>query len=90
MGPGLAIYLNKYLVNHIFGKDLKGKRLQEKPVSSNIKNVQILDYYINELLVENTNSYTLNYEKVLKGIQEKVMAIFPPLIRLWHITEEKK
>ena len=41
--PGLATYLNKYLVNHIFEKDLTGKILQEKSVHSNIKNFQILD-----------------------------------------------
>ena len=41
--PGLAAYLNKYLVNHI-----SEKILQEKPVSWNIKNVKILDEYIKE------------------------------------------
>ena len=47
--PGLATYLNKYLVNHISENDLKEKILQEKPVPSNIKNKQILDEYIKEL-----------------------------------------
>ena len=42
----LAIYLNRYLVNHISQKDLKEKILQENLVPSNIKNVQILDGYI--------------------------------------------
>ena len=63
----LAIYLNRYLVNHISQKDLKEKILQENLVPSNIKNVQILDGYIKELLVEKRKSYTPNHEKVLKG-----------------------
>lgn len=85
----LGTYLHKYLVNHISVKDLKEKILQEKPIPSNIKNVQIPDEYIKEHMEENKKSYTLNHEKGLKGKQEKVMAIFSPLTRLWHIVEEE-
>ena len=83
--PRLATDLNKNIVNHISEKDLTEKVLQEKQVPSNIKNVQILDEYIKEILIENRKSYTLNDEKVLKEAQEQVMAIFAPLTTLYHI-----
>ena len=39
---------------------------------------------------ENRKSYTLNHEKGLNRAQEKVMAIFSPLTRLYHIVEEER
>ena len=78
LASGLASYVNKHLVKHVSEKDLKEKILREKPVPSNIKNVQISDEYIQEFLVENRKSYTLNHDKVLKWIQKKFMAIFSP------------
>ena len=45
---------------------------------------------LRNFLVENKKLYTLNHEKVLKRTQEKGMAIFAPLTRLWHIMEEER
>ena len=90
LASGLASYVNKHLVKHVSEKDLKEKILREKSVPSNIKNVQISDEYIQEFLVENRKSYTLNHDKVLKWIQEKFMAIFSPWTRLWHVIEEER
>ena len=50
-------------------KDIKEKILQENPVPSNTKNVEILHEHIKELLLENRTSCSLSHEKVLNWTQ---------------------
>ena len=91
MSPVLAIYLSRYLVNHISQKDLKEKILQENLVPSNIKIVQILDGYIKELLVEKRKSYTPKHEKVLKGTRTgKDYGSFLAINQIMAYYERKK
>ena len=49
-----------------------------------------MDNCIKELLLENKRTLTLNHEKDLKGIHDKVSHVFGPLLRLWGIIEERK
>ena len=45
-----AIYLNKYLANHVNSRQIKEKILDETPAPINIKKVPVLDTHIKELL----------------------------------------
>ena len=49
-----------------------------------------LDEYIKELLSDSKKLSTLNQEKALKGIQDKVALILGPLTRLWSIMEAER
>ena len=83
-------YLNKYMHVHIPDKDIKEKILKENPVPANVKEPQVLDNYIKELLTKNKRTLTSTHEKSLKAVQEKVLYILGPLSRLWMMMEIEK
>ena len=64
-------YLNKYMHIHIPDKDIKEKILKDNPVPANVKEPQVLDNYIKELLTENKRTLASTHEKSLKAVQEK-------------------
>ena len=64
------------------------KILIKNSLSSNLFKAQKLDVYIEELLSENKRNIILQNEKTLKGKQEKVVDILPPILRFCHIMEE--
>ena len=90
LSSGLASYINKYMSIHVQEKDVREKILQNNPVPQNVKVCQRLDEYIKELLLENKRSSTLYHEKILKGIQEKIVSVLAPLTKLWSFTEEER
>ena len=75
---------------HIPDKNIKENILKDNPVPANVKEPQVLDNYIKELLTENKRTLTSTHEKSLKAWQEKVLHILGPLSRLWMIMENKK
>ena len=83
-------YLNKYMHIHIPDKDIKKKILKDNPVPANVKEHQVLDNYIKELLTENKPTLTSTHEKSLKAVQEKVLHILGTLSRHWVMMENEK
>ena len=90
LSSGLASYLNKYMSIHVSEKDIREKILQNNLVPRNVKVCQRLDEYIKELLLENKKSSTLYHEKILKGIQEKIVSVLAPLTKLRSFMEEER
>ena len=90
LSSGLPSYLNKYMSIHVSEKDIRERTLQNNPVPRNVKVYQRLDEYIKELLLENKKSSTLYHEKILKGIQEKIVSVLAPLTQLWSFMEEER
>lgn len=86
----LAAYLKKYMHLHIPEKEIREKILHENPIPSNVRQPQVLDNYIRELLVEHKRTLTSTHEKSLKAVQEKILHILGPLSRLWVIMENEK
>ena len=87
---GLAQYVQKYMNQHIPEKEIIEKFLSNYPVPNNIKSPQVLDNYIKELLNDNKKVVTINHEKVLKSLQEKITYIMGPLSTLWSIMEAER
>ena len=90
LSSGLASYLNKYMSIHVPEKDIREKILQNNPVPRNVKVCQRLDEYIKEFLLEGRKSSTLYHEKILKGIQEKIVSVLAPLTKLWSFMVEER
>ena len=57
-----AIYLNKYLANHVNSRQIKEKILDETPAPINIKKVPVLDTHIKELLQEHSKLDAPDYQ----------------------------
>ena len=68
----LAAYLKKYMHLHIPEKEIR-EILHENPIPSNVRQLQVLDNYIRELLVEQKRTQTSTHEKSLKAVQEKIV-----------------
>ena len=76
------------MATHVSEKKIKDEILMKNPVPSNLVEPQKLDaYYIEELLSENKRNMNLQNKKTLKGMQEKVVDILPPISRLYHIMK---
>ena len=71
-------------------KDIREQILQNNPVPQNVKVCQRLDEYITEILLENKRSSTLYHEKILKGVQEKIVSVLAPLVKLWSFMEKER
>ena len=78
------------MLTHVSEKDIHEKILATNPIPYNVKWIQKLDEYINQLLSNNKKLSTLNQEKALKGTQEKVASILGPLTRFWSIMEPER
>ena len=74
------------MATHISPKNIKENILSVTPVAS-IKGNQNLDGYIRKLLIGKKKNNRLNQEKVLKGIQDQVIAKLTPLSKLWSTME---
>ena len=75
-------YLNKCTHIQISDKDMKEKISKDISVPANVKEPQVLQNYIKEILTENKRILTSTHEKSLKEVQEKVLHILGTLSRL--------
>ena len=82
-------YLNKCTHIQISDKDMKEKISKDISVPANVKEPQVLQNYIKEILTENKRILTSTHEKSLKEVQEKVLHILGTLSRLWLIIENE-
>ena len=64
----MSEYLDKYMHIHIPDKYIRKKIPKYNPVHANVKEPQILDNYIKELLIENKKTLTSTYQKSLKVV----------------------
>ena len=64
--------------------------LTGNPVPSNIKEKPILDNNTKQLLLENMRRLTLNHDKAVNGIHDKVSHVFSTFLRFWDIIKEDK
>ena len=85
--PELFSYVNRYMATHRTEKKNRKKILINNPVLSNLKVFQKLNKYMQELAQK---AKTLSFEKILKGIQDKIVLALAPLIKLMGIMEDKK
>ena len=76
-------YLNKCMHIQILDKDMKENISKDNSVPANVKELQVLQNYIKEILTENKRILTSTHEKSLKEVQEKkVLHILGTLSRL--------
>ena len=75
-------YLNKCMHIQILDKDMKENISKDNSVPANVKELQVLQNYIKEILTENKWILTSTHEKSLKEVQEKVLHILGTLSRL--------
>ena len=66
----------------ISDKDMKENISKDNSVPANVKELQVLQNYIKEILTENKRILTSTHEKSLKEVQEKVLHILGTLSRL--------
>ena len=66
----------------ILDKDMKENISKDNSVPANVKELQVLQNYIKEILTENKWILTSTHEKSLKEVQEKVLHILGTLSRL--------
>ena len=71
-------------------KDIREQILQNNPVPRNVKVCLRLDEYIREILLENKRSSTLYHDKILKGVQEKIVSVLAPLVKLRSFMKKER